>query len=339
MTPNLQESPSVAAEIGQITPEMINPQLLLDIVKMIEPVISEKIPQKRSGFSYSVFAIFMCCIQILRLSPLHTAEKIHTKCLEQNVSFQSYSAANFSNKKQRRYFPDQPSLSRCLKKLSEMELIEDFWNSVLLAHFLVLKSLKIISTDLKLIADYTDTPCKKDKQDPFCFGKKEGKTVHRTLSFSIISGELHQMLANYKIKKQQDKLPIFEGVVSRLENCGCSIKYALLDRGFYRKRILKFFKDNNITVIMPGRSCALTKTKIKQYLLGLGKRYCKGFIKLGYVKKQGFSKLCFDLLLVAKRSYSLRDIAQDLDQKKNRFKYGKQAYFSSNRTDRIKEGY
>ncbi|MCF2141194.1 MAG: hypothetical protein K9W44_14135 [Candidatus Lokiarchaeota archaeon] len=73
------------------------------------------------------------------------------------------------------------------------------------------------------------------------FRKKEGKTVHRTLSFSVISGDFHQMIANFKIKKRQDKLPLFHNVHQMLVSNGFSIKYAMLDRGFYRKRILKFF--------------------------------------------------------------------------------------------------
>ena len=97
--------------------------------------------------------------------------------------------------------------------------------------------MNLLTTDLKLIADYTDTSCKKDKQDPYCFGTKKGKSVHRTLSFSIIAGDLHQMVANYKIQKRQDKLPLFEIILDLLQSNGFHVNYALLDRGFYRKGI------------------------------------------------------------------------------------------------------
>ncbi|MCF2139793.1 MAG: transposase [Candidatus Lokiarchaeota archaeon] len=316
MTSNLRGNPSAATDIGKITPDLINPQLLLDIVKVIDPVISQKLPQKRSGFSYTIFVLFACCMQILRLSPRHTSEIFQEKCSRAQISFQSYSVTKFSNGKQRRFFPDQPALSRCLQTLSKLDLVEEFWNSVLLAHLLILKSLKIVGSDLKLIADYIDTPCKKNKDDLYCFGKKEGKTVHRTLSFSVISGDFHQMIANFKIKKRQDKLPLFQKIHQIIVSNGFSVKYAILDRGFYRKRILKFFQQKHVTVIMPGRKCAQTKQKIRNYLNGVGKRYCKGMIKGKYVKKKGFSPIKFDLLLVAKRSFNLKEIIQDLNQKK-----------------------
>ncbi|MCF2141814.1 MAG: hypothetical protein K9W44_17315 [Candidatus Lokiarchaeota archaeon] len=235
MSTNLQENPSVGADIGQITPNQINPQLLLDITKIINPIISQKMPQKRSGFSYTIFVLFACCIQIIRLSPRRTAEIMQEKCKDAQISFQSYETTTFSNGKLRRYFPDQPAFSRCLRKLSKLDLIEDFWNFVLLTHLLILRSLKIVKEDLKLIADYTDTPCKKNMQGPYCFGKKEGKTVHRTLSFSVISGDFHQMIANFKIKKRQDKLPLFHNVHQILVSNGFSKNMLCLTEGFIVK--------------------------------------------------------------------------------------------------------
>ncbi|MCF2139982.1 MAG: hypothetical protein K9W44_08005 [Candidatus Lokiarchaeota archaeon] len=49
---------------------------------------------------------------------------------------------------------------------------------------------------------------------------------------------------------------------------------------------------------------------------GIGKKYCKGVIKGKYVKKEGFSPIKFDLLLVAKRRFNLKEIIQDFNQKK-----------------------
>ena len=316
MSTNLTSSPSVPADIGQITPELVNPYLLLDIADLIEPIISTTFPQKRSGFSYTVYILFVCCSQLLQLSPHHTAKHIHDRCLAHQISFQKYQTVQFLNGKNRRLFPDQPSLSRCLSKLSGLNLIEEFWNYVLLAQLLILKSSHLVKSELKLIADYTDTPCKKNKEDPYCFGKKEGKTVHRTLSFSVIAGEFHQIIANFKIKKRQDKLILFQRVIKMLELNDFCITYLLLDRGFYRKRLLAYFKQVGVTVIMPGRNCALTKQKITKYLLNKGKRYCKGFMKLSYIKKIGFPQLRFDLLLMTKRSFSLNQIKQDLRQKR-----------------------
>jgi len=312
MPNNLIGNPSVPADIGQINPDHINPRLLKDITEIINPIISTTLPQKRSGFSNAVFIIFQVCIQLMTLSPHKTANWMEHKCQEKYISFQHFQTLEFRNQKKRRFFPDQPSLSRYLKRLDELGCMEEFWNLVLLAHALYLKGINMLGKNIKLIADYTEEPCKKKKDDPYCFGKKDGKTKHKTLTFSIISGELHQIIANFKIKKRQDKLPLFEEAVNLLSVNGFNIVYMLIDRGFYRKRLLSFIKKQGITVIMPGRKCAQTANKILKYLTNTGTRYCKGFLKLTYVKKLGFPILNFDLILVAKRSYTLSRIKQDL---------------------------
>jgi Transposase DDE domain len=312
MTNFPQGNPSVPADIEQINPTSVNPRLLKDIANIISPLISMALPPKRSGYTHTAFIIFQACIQLLLLSPHKTAKWLEHTCQEKNISFQRYNVIEFTNKKNRRFFPDQPSLSRYLKWLDLHNNMETFWNMVLIAQLLYLKKIKEIGKDLKLIGDYTKTLCKKNRDDPYCFGTKEGKTCHKTLTFSIISGELHQIIANYKIKKRQDKLPLFEEIVEVLNNEGFNIVYALLDRGFYRKRLLSFLKMQGITVIMPGRKCIQTAQKILKYLMNQEKRYCRGFIKLAYVRNRGFPTLKFDLLLVAKRSYTLTQIKHDL---------------------------
>jgi hypothetical protein len=233
-----------------------------------------------------------------------------------NISLQKYHTLEFSNEKERRFFPDQPSLSRCLTQLSLSNCVQTFWNEVLFAHLILLMKNRIIKKELKLIADYHEEPCKKDKTDLYCFGTKKGKTVHKTLTFSIISNGLHQVIANYKIKKRDHKLPFFQDIMDRLKSQGFLIIYALLDRGFYRKEILQAFRQWKITLIMPGRKCAQTQQKILNYLSRKGNRWCKGFLKLDYVRKIGYPTLVFDLLLVAKKSYRLSSIFRDLDSQK-----------------------
>ncbi|WP_457559069.1 hypothetical protein [Candidatus Harpocratesius sp.] len=162
------------------------------------------------------------------------------KCQEKNICFQRYQTLEFANKKKRRFFPDQPSLSRYLKGLDNSRYMEEFWNLVLFAHALYLKGINMLEKNIKLIADYTDEACKKNKDDPYCFGKKDGKTKYKTLTFSMISGSLHQVIANFKIKKRQDTLPLFEKIIKTLCNNDFNIIYMLIDRGFYRKRLLSF---------------------------------------------------------------------------------------------------
>ena len=304
-------NPSVPADIGQINPKLVNIRLLKDILKILEPIVLQTLPQKRSGYSYAIYALYQSLIQITGLSPNNLGKLMDQACKDADISFQGFIKSKFTNSKQRRFFPDQPGLSRCLNWLAKENLTEGFWNSVLFSHFLLLRELGIIRSEVTLIADYTSEPCKKNKEDPYCFGTKEGKTVHKTLTFSIIAGDLHQIIANYKIRKYQNKLPIFKEIIDMLQTSGFNVKYGLLDRGFYRKRLLTALKKWKITTIMPGRKCAQTQMKIHRYLTGQGSRYCKGFTKQKYVKGVGYSLLRFDLLLCAKRSYNLNEIKRD----------------------------
>ncbi len=241
---------------------------------------------------------------------------INKSCIEKNVSFQKFSKYKFSNSKIRRRFPDQPAFSRYLTYLSRTTMTETFWNSVQFAHLLILKHQKLISSDITLIADYTKESCRKNKEVPYCFGSKEGKTHHKTLIFSIISKGLHFIISNFKIKKQMHKLPFFEQIYNNLSSIGVTVRYILLDRGFYRKELLCAFKSWKMTVIMPGRKCAQMQDKMHLYLSGQGKRYCKGFTKLKYKKNIGHPTLKFDLLLCPKRKQVLTKILRRVKTKK-----------------------
>jgi hypothetical protein len=167
-----------------------------------------------------------------------------------------------------------------------------------------------------MIADVHNEPCKKDKSDSYCFGQKEGKTVHKTLVFSVISGDLHQVFAMYKLKKGMKRLPLFDAVVKRLTTNGFKVTYALVDREFYRKDLFQAFIRWKITVITPGRKCKQTEQLMEDYLLGKCGRFGQGSMKLPYVRKKGIPLLEFDLLLAAKRKFRLDQVKRDFDSQK-----------------------
>ena len=311
MTVFYTNSQSFQMELKHFEPQCINLQLLLDVLAIIRSNVKEEFPHKRSGYPYEVFVIYQAFVQLLQRSPEKTGEWLNEACKNAGYSFQKYEMDEFLNGKQRRYFPDQPALSRCLKQIEELDRVESFWNHVLFAHFMLLFQLGIINSHVILIADYKEEKCKKNKNDPYCFGTKEGKTKHKTLVFSVISNGLHQVIAIFKIFKRQNKPPLFKKIIDRLQSNGFNIKYTLVDRGFYRKRILLLLKENKITVIIPGRKCTQTKEMIEDYIKGKGKRFCKGSMKLKYIKGKGQSYLWFDILLVAKRKYTLYGINHD----------------------------
>lgn len=297
------------------TPSWLCPRLLKDLEATIMPFTSY-LPPKLSGYPHAVFALFQCCIQVAQLSSQKVAKWMNEECIKDGIMFQKMGKTEFSNKKKKRCFPDQPALSRYLNNLSKKGNIEEFWNIVNFAHLLLLREIRIIDSTIILIADYKKETCKKNKNDPYCFGAKEGKTYYKTLTFSVISRDLHQVIANFKIYKRQHKLPLFEKIMNLLLSKGFQVKYVLLDRGFYRKQLLMAFKQWNVTVIMPGRKCALITRKIHAYLTKKGTRYCKGYLKLAYKKGTGYPLLKFDMLLCAKRKYRLDRIKRDFTAKK-----------------------
>lgn len=311
MTTIYKTGPPVSAGLGKINPQCINLQLFLDVMEIVRSAKGTKLPEKRSGYPYEVFVVYQAFVQLLQRSPEKTGEWLNEACKQAGRSFQNHETEAFSNGKQRRYFPDQPALSRCLKRLEALERTEAFWNQVLLAHLLLLRRAGIVRPDVFLIADYKEEKCKKVENDPYCFGTKEGKTVRKYLVFSIVSNGLHQVIANFKIFKRQDKIPLFEEILYRLRDHDFSIKYVLLDRGFYRKRILSLLEAHQLTVVTPGRKCAQTRKMIEDYLNDKGTRYCKGSMDLEYLKGTGYTVLEFDVLLVAKRKHRLDEIKRD----------------------------
>ncbi|MHA1998789.1 MAG: hypothetical protein ACTSU9_11760 [Promethearchaeota archaeon] len=308
--------PPVAPGCGQLNPQWINLQLLLEIAEIIKPLVETMLPAKRSGYAPEVYVLFRACVELSQCSPTITAEWLNKECKENEHPFQSFETKVFSNEKQRRYFPDQPALCKYTKQLTKLDKTEEFWNAVLFAHFLLLNKLGFIKGSLKLIADIHNDPCKKDKEDPYCYGQKTGKTVNKTLSFSIIAGKLHQVIANFKLKKGCNRLPFFTTVMDRLMNHGFKVTYALLDREFYRKYILKAFRSWKVTVVMPGRKCNQTQNFINDYLLGKGGRHGKGSMPLFYIRGKGYQLAHFDLLVCARYKHDLRHIKKDLANKK-----------------------
>jgi hypothetical protein len=207
-------------------------------------------------------------------------------------------------------------MSRFEKMINELGLSESIANCMLFAQFLYYVHNHPLAEDATLIADYVEEPCPKNKEDPNCFGSKEGKTHHKTLTFSILWGNMHLIIGTYKIKKGQPIRPLFEEILTRLAAHQIHIKYGLFDRGFYRKELLLLLKSWKITVIMPARNCKDTKRKITLWLQDQSGRTGKLYLKLRYVKKVGIQHLMMGVVLAGKRGH-------DLQTTKKEFKQGK----------------
>ena len=152
MSTNLQGNPSVDVDIGKINPHLVNPRLLKNISGIINPIVLKELPKKRSGFPYTVYVIFIICVQMMQLSPNKTVEWIEHECRDKNISFQRYTKLKFANNKNHRFFSDQSSRSSSLKHPDELGCMEEFWNLVIFANLFYLKKVKLISTIFKNIS-------------------------------------------------------------------------------------------------------------------------------------------------------------------------------------------
>ncbi len=312
MSRNLAKLIPVCPELEKIAPNNINHPLLLEVADQIAEDARCVFPEKRSGFTYETLFYADLYAQMTHLSPKKSCSDLKTLWKGKEKYFQRFNKRVFVNGKHRQAIPDQPTMSRFLQKIADSGFSQDFGNLLLWAQFLYIRKEEQLYDDLTLIADYNDERCQKDKTDDYCFGTKEGKTVHRTLTFSIISGEFHLVIATFKIKKQQSILPLFQEIMAKFQTSNIIIKYCLLDRGFYRKDLLPALKEWQITTILPGRNCKDTRQKIRLWIQDKSGRSGTVVLKVKYVKKAGWIPLRMDVVLVGKRGHTLDKVKRDL---------------------------
>ena len=316
MTQFLEKLLPALAKLAKFAPSQVNQDLLLEVAREIIPDLEPVLPPKRSGFEYDGYLYVALYQDLTQLSFKKFCPALNKAWLKAGYLFQGFRVRVFANNKRRRAIPGQPDMSRFLAAIVEANLSEQFSNALLLGVFLYAQKLGLLDDDLTLIADYVNEPCQKDKNDPYCFGSREGKTHHKTLTFSVISGDVHLVVANYKIQKKQPIRPLFDEVITRLRQHHVDIRYGLFDRGFYRRELLTALKGWGITVIMPARNCKDSRRKIHLWLQDKSGRTGHLFIKVKYVKKHGWQVLRAGVVLCSKRGHKLLET-------KKQFKDGK----------------
>jgi hypothetical protein len=312
MSSNLAKLIPVSKKQRKIAPNSINHAVLLEVLDHITLEIKSIIPDKRSGFRSCAYLLVDVYSQMTRLSYQKSTPDLNTLYMPHIYKFHFFKKKRIGSNKSRRAMPDQPGMCRFQSQVASSGKSENYGNLILKAQLMYAQKTRLIKDELTFIADYIETPCKKNRYDDYCFGTKEGKTKHKTLTFSIISGDLHMIVATYKIKKSQHKLPLFESVIKMVSELGLSMKYGLLDRGFYRKEILDWLRSQRITVIIPGRKCTDSKKKIRLWIHDLSGRTGKFYLKLKYIKKNGWQHLTMGFIIVGKRGYHLDEVKRDL---------------------------
>ena len=217
MSSNLSKLIPVLRELEKMSPNKINHILLLEVVYQVYVEVEKLLPPKRSGYLYQAMLYVMLYGQISTLSPGKVTKDLNQLWKGNRKAFQRYRKLIFRNKKTRRAIPDQPTISRFEKMIHKLDLSERIANCMLFAQFLYYCHDHPLAEDATLIADYVEESCAKDKTDPYCFGSKEGKTHHKTLTFSILWGNMHLIIGTYKIKKGQPIKPVFEEMLTRID--------------------------------------------------------------------------------------------------------------------------
>jgi len=303
------------AKRAKFAPSQVNQALLLEVAREVLPDLETILPPKRSGVVHEAYLYVALVQDLTQLSFKKFCPALDKAWVKAGYHFQEFHARVFASGKHRRAVPGQPDMSRFLSTIAGAGLSEPFSNALLLGVFLYAQKLGLLGDDLTLVADYVKEPCQEDKNDPYCFGSKSGQTHHKTLTFSILSGKIHLVIANYKIQKKQPVRPLFDAVITRLRQRGAAIRYGLFDRGFYRRELLAALKGWGITVIMPARNCTDTRRKIHLWLQEKSGRTGHLFLKVKYVKNHGWQVLRAGVAPCSKRGYDLR-------QTKRQFKDG-----------------
>lgn len=298
------------AKLAKFAPNQVNQTFLLEVAREVLPDLAPVLPPKRSGFVYDAYLYVALFQDLTQLSFKKFCPDLDKAWVKAGYHFQEFHAHVFANGKHRRSVPGQPDMSRFLSTIAGADLSERFSNALLLGVFLYAQKLGLLGDDLTLIADYVKEPCQKDKNDAYCFGSKSGKTHHKTLTFSIISGDVHLVVANYKIRKKQQIRPLFDAVITCLRQHHVDIRYGLFDRGFYRRELLTALKGWGITVIMPARNCRDSRRKIHLWLQDKSGRTGHLFLKVKYVKKHGWQVLRAGVVLCSKRGHALKETKQ-----------------------------
>jgi len=184
---------SAAKELAKLDPKQINHAMLIDVATRVSPELDLMLGGKRSGFSYAGNLFVQLHADLIGESVPSVVEDLNTLCLAAGVCFQSFTVETFANGKTRRAIPDQPGMSRFLSRVKAPtpETAQEFGNLVLLAIVLYAREAGLLPQDVTIITDYHEEACEKDAGDLYCFKTTKGKSVHRTLSFTVLGKGLH----------------------------------------------------------------------------------------------------------------------------------------------------
>ena len=162
-------------------PKQVNHALLFELAQQFAPLLEGVLTAKRSGYEPEVYLYVQLYQAITQLSYENFTDDLDTLFKSAGLAFQKSGIKVFANGKERRAVPDQPQMSRFLQDLDETGKVEIFGNLVFHALLLYLFKQGLLHATVTLIADYVMELCHKNKEDPYCFGTKQGKTKHKTL--------------------------------------------------------------------------------------------------------------------------------------------------------------
>lgn len=192
----------IAKKQLKYAPENINHAEILKVISQLTELIKSDLPPKRSGYSYGALLYVELYAQLTELSTKEAAQNLQALWIGNERLFQSFKKTIFSNGKKRRAIPDQPTLTRFMNKIVQKGLSQNLSNIILWGQFFYTLKMKFTKDDLTLIANYYYEPYRRNPNDPYCFGTKEGHTVIEHLFFQLFQVICILLLLHLKLEKE-----------------------------------------------------------------------------------------------------------------------------------------
>jgi hypothetical protein len=172
------------------------------------------------------------------------------------------------NKRKRRMVPHQTDVDKFFRLFSSKEVQFVFGN--ILTHLnLIIKKQEIGGANLVFIADNTKYPYYGLDRTQFELGYHDlpGTDVCRMFQGHMLHGCGISLFTDF----HPIQFNVYRGISLRssvmwLKFCKFNIKYACLDREFYRAAIMKDLKNQHIPTIMPAKKFGRVRTAFKKYL-------------------------------------------------------------------------
>jgi hypothetical protein len=319
--------PTSALRVG-LKPLLSNDHILSFYKKFSIAVISRMWKFKRaknSRYEDSDFLRVFFFSEVLGRSIHDTSEMLNEYFLSRKRGRRRI----FADGRRKREVPHQTEVNKYLRKIN-LKKARNILRECLDEQLLEALDNRIVSSKVNVLIDFTEHPYYGKREDRLIKGtnrQKGTKKMRHYLGFSLLSRDTHLYAGLRQVATGQSKIPVIIKFFDHLLDLGFELKYVLMDREFYRAELLDEIKGMGGNVIIPAKNYKTIKRFITEYLEG----------KRGRVRSYTFSSApearCrffahVNLIIKAKRGFSLRSVKKDYRQGKITLKEARHRVFT-----------